>query len=126
MVAWLFSGLIPERKSNPDEPFSCHFALSGSHTRTVNPGPGQRAAHALGLTPPRTIARVAQALEQLMEEDVAAGRPMIAALVISRRGEDLPASGFFEKAVALGRFPSAPAQHSARYAEEREQALRAR
>ncbi|GED46962.1 hypothetical protein HME01_28140 [Vreelandella aquamarina] len=86
----------------------------------------QQVANTLGLTPPRTIARVAQALEQLMEEDVAAGRPMIAALVISRRGEDLPASGFFEKAVALGRFPSAPAQHSARYAEEREQALRAR
>ena len=59
----------------------------------------QQVANTLGLTPPRTIARVAQALEQLMEEDVAAGRPMIAALVISRRGEDLPASGFFEKAV---------------------------
>lgn len=86
----------------------------------------QHVANALGLTPPRTIARVTQALEQLMEEDVAAGRPMIAALVISRRGEDLPASGFFEKAVALGRFPSDPAQHGTRYAEEREQALRDR
>lgn len=86
----------------------------------------QQVANSLGLTPPRTIARVAQALEQLMEEDVAAGRPMIAALVISRRGEDLPASGFFEKAVSLGRFPNDPAQHSARYAEEREQALQAR
>jgi hypothetical protein len=61
-----------------------------------------------------------------MEEDVAAGRPMIAALVISRRGEKVPASGFFEKAVALGRFPPDPAQHSIRYAEECEQALRAR
>ena len=86
----------------------------------------QQVANALGLTPPGTIARVAQALEQLMEEDVAAGRPMIAALVISRRGEDLPASGFFEKAVALDRFPSDPAQHGTRYAEEREQALRDR
>ena len=86
----------------------------------------QQVANTLGLTPPRTIARVAQALEQLMEEDVAAGRPMIAALVISRRGEDLPASGFFVKNGALGRVPSGPPQHSARYAEEREQALRAR
>lgn len=86
----------------------------------------QQVANTLGLTPPRTIARVAQALEQLMEEDVAAGRPMIATLVISRRGEGLPASGFFEKAVALGRFPNDPAQHSARYTEERKQALRAR
>lgn len=86
----------------------------------------QQVANTLGLTPPGTIARVTQALEQLMEEDVAAGRPMIAALVISRRGEGLPASGFFEKAVSLGRFPRDPAHYSARYAEEREQALRAR
>ena len=86
----------------------------------------QHVANALGLTPPRTIARVAQALEQLMDEDVAAGRPMIAALVISRRGDDIPATGFFEKAVALGRFPSDPNQQCACYIEERDQALRAR
>ncbi|WP_404375419.1 hypothetical protein [Vreelandella aquamarina] len=86
----------------------------------------QQVASALGLTPPRTIARVAQALEQLMEEDVAAGRPMIAALVVSRRGDALPASGFFEKAVALGRFPSETSEHKARYADERDQALCAR
>ena len=86
----------------------------------------QHVASALGLTPSRTIARVAQALEQLMDEDVAAGRPMIAALVISRRGDDIPATGFFEKAVALGRFPSDPNQQCACYIEERDQALRAR
>ena len=86
----------------------------------------QHVASALGLTPSRTIARVAQALEQLMDEDVAAGRPMIAALVISRRGDDIPATGFFEKAVALGRFPDDPDQHRHRYMEERAQALRAR
>ena len=86
----------------------------------------QQVANALGLTLPRTIARVTQALEQLMEQDVAAGRPMIAALVISRRGDDIPATGFFQKAVALGRFPNDPAQHRRRYVEEREQALRAR
>ncbi len=86
----------------------------------------QQVANALGLTPPRTIARVTQALEQLMEQDVAAGRPMIAALVISRRGDGLPGSGFFEKAVALGRFPSDPNQQCACYIEERDQALRAR
>lgn len=86
----------------------------------------QQVAKALGLTPPRTIARVAQALEQLMEEDVAAGRPMVASLVVSRRGDKLPAAGFFEKAVALGRFPDDPSQHSAFYSNERDQALRAR
>lgn len=77
----------------------------------------QQAAAALGLTPPGIIRRVAMALETLMREDVAAGRPMIAALVVSRRG-DLPRQGFFELAVALGRFPTDPAQHETAYREE--------
>ena len=47
----------------------------------------QQAAEALGLTPPRTIQCVALALETLMREDVAADRPLIAALVVSRRGD---------------------------------------
>lgn len=82
----------------------------------------QQAAEALGLTPPRTIQRVALALEALMREDVAAGRPMIAALVVSRR-EDQPRQGFFELAVALGRFPADPARHEAAYLEEVAKAL---
>lgn len=77
----------------------------------------QQAAEALGLSPPGTIQRVARALEALMREDVAAGRPMIAALVVSRRG-DLPRQGFFELAVALGRFPADPARHAAAYRQE--------
>ena len=81
------------------------------------PIPYQQAAEALGLTPPRTIQRVALALEALMREDVAAGRPMIAALVVSRRG-DLPRQGFFELAVELGRFPADPALHEAAYRQE--------
>lgn len=72
----------------------------------------QRLAEALELTPPRTIRRVALALEQLMKEDAAAGRPFIAALVVSRQGDGLPGAGFFELAVALGRFPDAPAAHA--------------
>ena len=44
----------------------------------------QALAMALGLQAPGTIQRVAAALEETMREDVAAGRPMIAALVISR------------------------------------------
>ncbi|AXY41950.1 hypothetical protein [Halomonas sp. JS92-SW72] len=87
----------------------------------------QQAAEALGLTPPRTIQRVALALETLMREDVAAGRPLIAALVVSRRG-DLPRPGFFELAVALGRFPAEPAHHESAYRQElaRVMALRPR
>ncbi len=82
----------------------------------------QQLAEALGLTPPRTIQRVAQALEALMHEDAGQGRPFIAALVVSRRG-DLPAPGFFELAVQLGRFPIDPARHAEAYREEFQQAL---
>ncbi|MFB2533105.1 hypothetical protein ACEYYA_13130 [Paracoccus sp. p3-h83] len=67
----------------------------------------QAVAAALALTPPGTIQRVAAALEQIMREDVAAGRPMIAALVISRAG-DMPRRGFFDLAVALGRLRKIP------------------
>ena len=77
----------------------------------------QGLATALGLQPPGTIQRVAAALEQTMREDVAAGRPMIAARVISRAG-DMPRRGFFDLAVALGRFPEDTGQHSAAWEAE--------
>lgn len=86
----------------------------------------QQVAAALGLTPPGTIQRVAQALEQLMREDVDANAPLMASLVVSRRGENIPAAGFFELAVTLGRFPSDPSQHVAAYRAEYQQALAAR
>ncbi|NWN84048.1 MAG: hypothetical protein HLX48_13805 [Halomonas sp.] len=82
----------------------------------------QQAAEALGLAPPRTIQRVALALEALMREDVANHRPLLAALVVSRRGE-LPRAGFFELAVELGRFPADPALHEQAYREELERLL---
>lgn len=85
----------------------------------------QQAAEALGLAPPRTIQRVALALEALMRDDVAAGRPLIAALVVSRRGE-LPRPGFFELAVELGRFPADPAGHELAYRQEFREVLWAR
>ncbi|MCC5882117.1 MAG: hypothetical protein JJU25_05710 [Halomonas sp.] len=82
----------------------------------------QQLAEALGLTPPRTIQRVAQALEMLMREDAERGRAFIAALVVSRR-DGLPAQGFFELAVSLERFPADPAQHTEAYRLEFERAL---
>lgn len=101
-------------------------ALIEQAPRQALPMTYQQVAAALGLTPPGTIAQVANALEWLMEEDVAAGRPLVAALVISRRGEDRPASGFFEKAVALGRFPQDPTAHAEHYLAEREGAMNLR
>lgn len=78
----------------------------------------QELATALGLAPPGTIQRIAGALEQTMREDVAAGRPMIAALVVSRT-DGQPRRGFFDLAVELGRFPADPEQHFAAWQTER-------
>ena len=59
-------------------------------------------AERLGLKPPHTIHRLAEALERLMEEDAAAGRPLLAALCTSKARPGLPGPGFFLKAHALG------------------------
>ena len=64
----------------------------------------QEAAKGLLLSPPNTIHQVTEALEQIMAEDVAADRPFIAAMVISKRRGGLPAPGFFDCAARLGRF----------------------
>ena len=63
----------------------------------------QELARALGLRPPHTIYRVAQALELSMHQDAAAGRAFIAARVVSRIRGGLPAPGFFHLATRLGR-----------------------
>ena len=80
----------------------------------------QTLARALDLRPPNTIHQVTAALEFLMEEDAAAGRPLIAALVVSKARGGLPAPGFFNAAQRLGRFggdPSGP-EATAFYAAE--------
>lgn len=86
----------------------------------------QQLAEALELTPPRTIRRVALALEALMREDAREGRPFLAALVVSRQGEGVPRAGFFELAVALGRFPEDPDAQATAWREEFRRALAAR
>ncbi len=58
------------------------------------------------------VADLTAALEQLMEEDFAAGRPQRAALVNARHS-DLPARGFFLKSAALGLVIDAPAAYIA-------------
>lgn len=81
----------------------------------------QTLARALDLRPPNTIHQVTAALEFLMEEDAAAGRPLIAALVVSKAQGGLPAPGFFNAAQRLGRFggdasgPEAPAFYAAEF-----------
>lgn len=77
------------------------------------------AASAMQLIPPSTIGQLTKALEVMMEEDVAAKRPMFAALVVSRQ-DGMPRPGFFEQAVKLGRFSSDSSTHRAAYLLERE------
>jgi len=64
----------------------------------------REAAKGLLLLPPNTIHQVTEALEQIMAEDAAADRPFIAAMVISKWRDGLPAPGFFDCAARLGRF----------------------
>ena len=54
----------------------------------------QALASVLDLSPPNTIRQLTLALEYLMEEDVVATSPMIAALVVSKTRGGLPAPGF--------------------------------
>jgi len=61
-------------------------------------------AKAMLLSPPHTIHQVTEALEQLMAEDAATDRPFIAAMVISKWRDGLPAPGFFACAARFGRF----------------------
>ena len=65
-------------------------------------------ADRLALSPPRTIHRLAGALEQLMDEDLAAGRPLLAAFAVGKARSGVPARGFFLKARALGLFSGDP------------------
>jgi len=68
----------------------------------------------LGLEPPQTIHRVGEALETLMEDDVATGRPMLAALCVSKMRSGIPGRGFFLKAQVLGVFSGDPTGPEAR------------
>jgi hypothetical protein len=61
-------------------------------------------AQRLGLRPPQRIHRLTEALESLMEEDAAAGRPLLAVLCTSKTQPGLPGPGFFLKAQTLGIF----------------------
>ena len=47
-------------------------------------------------------------MEQLMDEDAAAGRPLLTAFAVSKARSGVPACGFFLKARALGLFYSDP------------------
>jgi len=55
------------------------------------------------------VAELTAALERLMEEDAASGRPQRAALLEGRLSNGLPTQGFFLKLAELGIQPADPA-----------------
>lgn len=61
-------------------------------------------ARRLAIPGPGSIHRLTEALEALMAEDAAAGRPFRAALCEGKLRGGLPATGFFDAAQRLGRF----------------------
>ena len=76
----------------------------------------RQVAQDLAVPGPGSIQIVAQALEIMMQQDVLAGRPLLAALVVSRV-HNLPAAGFFQTAQALGFDAADPAAfHAAQIA----------
>ena len=70
--------------------------------RTGLPVTYRQLADRLGLAPPRTIHRVGEALEELIDEDVAGGRPLLSAVAVSRVRPGIPARGFFLRARHAG------------------------
>lgn len=72
--------------------------------QTGNPTTYKELADNLGLEPPQTIHSIVEALEILMADDVAAGRPVLAALCVSKMRPGIPARGFFLTAQVLGVF----------------------
>jgi hypothetical protein len=69
--------------------------------------------------PPHRIHRLTCLLEDLVREDHAAGRPLLAACAVSRAQNGIPGAGYFQLLHALGRYqgadrgPEAAACHSA-------------
>ena len=58
----------------------------------------------LAVPGPRTIRQVAEALDETLRADHAAGRPLAAAVIISAHRGGLPAPGFFHTCRELGRY----------------------
>ncbi|GAB4393308.1 MAG: hypothetical protein Tsb0032_12230 [Kiloniellaceae bacterium] len=68
---------------------------------------------------PHAIHRLTALLEVMVREDHAAGRPLLAALAVSRAQNGIPGRGFFQLLAELGRYdgpdqgPEAAACHAA-------------
>ena len=85
-------------------------------------------AQLAGFEPPHSIHRLTEALEELTRQDHSAGRPLRAALAVSRGTAGvpgIPGRGFFMLLESLGRYQGPPAgpEAAACHASELEAAL---
>jgi len=101
----------PTNPTNAGDPPNPNHTLAGQLRRYLQtlaalgiPMTYRDISKAMLLSPPHTIHQVTEALEQLMAEDAAAESPFIAAMVVSKWRDGLPAPGFFDCAARLGRF----------------------
>lgn len=82
-------------------------------------------ARELNVPGPGAIARVTTALEALMRDDAAAGRPFVAAMCEGKLAAGMPALGFFQMAHVLGRYAGpATGPEAAEFVREQREALR--
>lgn len=74
---------------------------------------------------PQAIHRLTGLLEEMIREDHAAGRPLLAALAVSRAQKGVPGRGFFHLLAELGRYdgPDQGPEAAAHHAVELEAAL---
>jgi hypothetical protein len=80
---------------------SARLAQLAAQCQTISYG---ELARQMAIPGPGAIATLTTLLEALMEEDAALGFPFRAVLCSGRLANGLPAKGFFDKAIALGRF----------------------
>lgn len=89
--------------------------------QSTNPMSYGALARDLDVKGPGAIAKVTTALQALMQLDMAAGQPFIAALCEGKLSGGLPAPGFFQIAAQLGRYrgPASGAEAAAFVSEQR-------
>lgn len=80
---------------------AARLALLAAQNQTI---PYGDLARALNLPSPGSIGQLTAMLEQMMDEDAANDRPFRAAVCTARLSNNMPALGFFEKAMQLGYF----------------------
>ncbi len=82
-------------------------------------------AQRVAFPPPYSIHRMTELLEVMIREDHAAGRPLLAALAVSRAQNGIPGRGFFQLLTELGRYdgPDQGPEAAACHARELEAAL---